>query len=323
MFFGIKTRNMQTVEEAVKGFLHHCKYEKQLSDKTLKAYGIDLNQFSEIVQTNKRFYMEEVSKLQVKIFLQKLGERHKVKTIKRKIASTKALFNFYEYENDSFINPFRKIRIKMKEPFKIPSVLTVAEVSTILNQMYESKKQLLNSSKYSYEVWVRDIAILELLFATGLRVSELSHLLNDDVDLVQGQIKVTGKGNKERILHFGIKETAEILLEYKTLFRDGADGIKYFFFNRQKKRLTEASIRTIVKKHSSIIDQKVTPHTYRHTFATVLLDEGVDIKHIQHLLGHSSILTTQIYTHVSSKMQKQIIIEKHPRNYFSFRSTEN
>ena len=144
MFFGIKTRNMQTVEEAVKGFLHHCKYEKQLSDKTLKAYGIDLNQFSEIVQTNKRFYMEEVSKLQVKIFLQKLGERHKVKTIKRKIASTKALFNFYEYENDSFINPFRKIRIKMKEPFKIPSVLTVAEVSTMLNQMYESKKQLLN-----------------------------------------------------------------------------------------------------------------------------------------------------------------------------------
>ena len=307
---------METTKDSIENFLFHCRYEKRLSPKTLIAYKIDLNQFENFIAAKNIYLFSEINRNTLKEFIQKLQEKYKVRSAKRKIACIKALFNHLEYENEDFINPFRKIKLKIKEPFQIPKAMSFSEINKIFLSIYALKKGFNNKDTFSYKSLIRDIAILELLFATGIRVSELTNLGSDNVDLTEGQITVLGKGNKERILQICNKEVLESLKGYKNLFSEEIKDNGYFFVNRWHKRISDQSVRIIVKKYTerSNIEKHITPHTFRHTFATTLLDEGVDIKYIQNLLGHSSILTTQIYTHVSTVKQKKILTEMHPRN---------
>ncbi len=306
------------LEEAIDQFLFHCRYEKNLSNKTLKAYQTDLMQFSVMVKKGEEARpVEGITKDDLKFYLQRIAD-FKPKTIKRKIASLKAMFNFWEFENEQYINPFRKIKLRFKEPYVLPEVMDLNEVKKILGFLYKEHLATGEMETYTYKVQVRNIAVVELLFATGIRVSELCNLKCSDVDLRCGRIKISGKGGKERVIQICQREVLSALRNYCRIFKPVAS----FFINRVNMPLTPSSVRLLIRHYvkATGLTKHITPHTFRHTFATLLLEEDVDIKYIQTLLGHSSIATTQIYTHVNANKQKKILSAKHPRRKFNLQS---
>ncbi len=306
----------KTFQTFTEDFIFHCRYEKNLSNHTLKAYRQDLKQFAAYL-TGKGPVMgiEEIDKHILRDYLRQLTARNKVKTVKRKIATLKAFFGFLEFEDRIVVSPFRKMRVSIREPLVLPSVLTLPEVTRLFRAAYRVRQQCPCDLSYAYKAAVRDIVVLELLFATGIRVSELCHLEKDNVNLVEKYILVRGKGNKERLIQICSSEIIEILEEYIELFHVGSDPIVNFFINRFGQPLSDQSVRVVVKKYAQLaeITRPITPHMFRHTFATLLLEEEVDIRYIQHLLGHSTITTTQIYTHITLNKQKEILTTRHPR----------
>lgn len=305
----------KTFTDALKDFIFHCQYEKGLSDKTVIAYQIDLFQLEKYLsEACSLKLVEKISKDMIKGYLQQISN-YKPKTLKRKVASMKAFFSYYEFENDTFINPIRKLRICLKEPYVLPTVMCATEMEMILQYFYQKRANNIHPNNYTFKVQTRDIAIVELLFATGMRVAELCRLQWTDIDIVNGNIKIKGKGNKERVIQICSKDILCILKEYCELVNPDT----FFFMSRVGKELSTQSVRLLVKNCVAELklSKHITPHTFRHTFATLLLEEDVDIKYIQGLLGHSSIVTTQIYTHVNLNKQKKIL-HKHPRNRMDF-----
>lgn len=310
--------NMYTLEEAINDFKFHCEFEKNLSEKTLKFYEIDLKQFITFVRSiGVGTSIGDIDKHVIKEYIRHISGR-KPKTVKRKLATLKALFNYLGYEDKVLVNPFGKLRIKIKEPLILPVVLSFSEITQIFRYIYRLKNQHPDKRRYSYHEIVRDIAILELLFATGMRVNELCGLSISQISSKYESVLVYGKGSKERKIQICNKETKQAIKEYDQLFKQLRCENKSFFINRLGNPISDQSVRLMLKKYATLSDlnKKVTPHTIRHTFATLLLDEGVDLKYIQHLLGHSSIVTTQIYTHVSPQKQKHILKTRHPRRKF-------
>ena len=310
---------MLNLTDAKAEFFNHCKYEKNLSTKTIKFYQIDLLQF--IAFMDKQHFpsvVKEIDKAHLKAYLKELS-KWKPKTIKRKIATLKALFNYLEFEDHIIANPLRKLRIKIKEPALLPKALTAEESSDLLKKVYASILPK-DKSTYKYLEALRNAVVIELLFATGARVSEIADLRRDALDLQSGTVTIHGKGGKQRMIQLCNADTLHTLNTYCKLFADKitANG-DYFLINRLGNKLSDQSIRILVMELASNanITKKVTPHVLRHTFATLLLENDVDIKYIQSLLGHSSITTTQIYTQVNLEKQKQILVEKHPRMNFS------
>lgn len=304
--------------KAIENFLFHCIYEKNLSDKTLKAYKIDLKQFSNFKYLNDTSILK-IDKYILKEYLKFLYEQNlKEKTIKRKIATLKALFTYLEFEEYIIINPFRKIRLNIKEPKRLPKTIELKEIKKLFKYVYKVKKEYKNKSSYTYKSIIRDIAILELLFATGMRVAEICDLKYKDFSSNFEKLKIIGKGDKQRTIHICNLEVKNAIKEYETLFAEKLKKNEYFFLNRFNTKLSEQSVRFMIKKYQneSKIEKHITPHMFRHSFATLLLEEGVDIRYIQQLLGHSSISTTQIYTKVSLKQQQKILNTKHPRKSF-------
>ncbi len=315
---------MNTLIEAKESFILHCKFEKGLSTKTIEAYTSDINQFDSFLTLEKHSKkFKEIDKIVLKSFLQFISVM-KPKTIKRKIATLKALFNFLEFEDEILVNPFRKMRIQIKEPKKLPCVLTITDIKVIFKTVYQIRNRFLSKESYTYKAIVRDIAVLELLFATGIRVSELCNLRYNNIRSNFSSIIIIGKGDKERIVQICNKETKLALQEYYKLFKLDILQNGFFFNNRLNNAISDQSVRLMIRKYTQIsgLNKNITPHTFRHTFATLLLEEGVDLIYIQHLLGHSSIMTTQIYTHVNQVKQKQILRTKHPRKKFSLESIE-
>jgi integrase/recombinase XerD len=239
------------------------------------------------------------------------------------MATIRALFNYLEFEDKISANPLRKMRIKIKEPNRLPNVMDIKEIRRIFNSAYEENYFSDNRSPYENFEIIRNIVVVELLFATGARVSELANLKVDCIDTTTGSITIKGKGNKERIIQVCNNESLKVLKEYHRMYCDSINNSGgYFLINRLGRKLSDQSIRMIVKKLASRakLQKHVTPHVFRHTFATLLLEKEVDIKYIQSLLGHSSIMTTQIYTHVNREKQKKILRAKHPRKDFSMLS---
>ena len=311
---------METLQTATADFLRHCRFEKNLSQKTLKAYSIDLQQLQDFLASRSQpTSVNCITKIQLRDFLEFIAGL-KPKSIKRKIATFKALFNHLEFEDRVLINPFRKMQIRIKENNHIPSVMDMREITQIFNVANRYKNRVKDRCSYQYLASIRDIVIIELLFATGARVSEIAGLRFENINLATGSITIKGKGNKERLIHICNPETIAALKNYRSLCNDRAiDTGGYFLANRFSQKISDQSIRGIVKKlsHRAGITRRITPHVFRHSFATLLLERDVDIKYIQSLLGHSSITTTQIYTHVNRARQKQILSKKHPRKDFS------
>ena len=312
------------LSDCIKGFIFHCQYEKNLSPKTINAYSIDLEQFQSYVnEQNANPDIDKISKDLIKGYLQTIYH-FKPKTVKRKVASLKAMFNYLEYENDAFLNPFRKMKVRFKEPKILPIVMTIGEVKKILGTLYEDMNGNAKTDTYAYKAQTRNIAIIELLFATGMRISELCNLKSNNIDLKTGVVKIFGKGGKERIIQICNPDIKSLLKKYRKLYANHIEDDKCFFINRLGQPTSTQSVRLMLRQYveKSGISKNITPHTFRHTFATLLLEESVDIRYIQSMLGHSSINTTQIYTHINTESQKKILATKHPRRKLKFEVCE-
>ncbi len=311
---------MNTIQNNFKEFINHCKYEKNLSEKTIKAYSIDITQFIKfLIEKEHSLDIDKITKVEIREYLEEISFL-KPKSIKRKIATMKAMFNFFEFEDKILINPFRKMRIKIQENKTLPKVMEIRDVNAIFKLAYFKYNSCKDLNAYSYFESLRNVVVIELLFATGGRVSEIANLKKEDMDFYSGTVSIKGKGNKERNIQICNKETLKILKEYYKTFKikiQNSGG--FFLINRLGNKLSDQSIRGIVKilSKEAKIQKHITPHVFRHTLATLLLEKDVDIKYIQSILGHSSIMTTQIYTHVNRKKQRQILTTKHPRKDFS------
>lgn len=303
----------------IEKYLNYCELQKGLNLKTIKAYRIDLEQFNTFSK-NQKEYSEKVA---ICNFVESLHSNYKPKSIKRKIATLKAFYEYLACEEFISDNPFNKIHLKIKEPIILPKIIPERVLTKILNAAYQTLEEC--KTVYSKRCVIRDIAVLELLFATGLRVSELCNLKAEDVNLSDSYIKTFGKGSKERIIQICTPDVLTALKRYKKCFKAKIDNTGYFFVNRLSNRLSDQSVRFMINKYVNQISSPVhvTPHMFRHTFATMLLESDVDIRYIQQILGHSSITTTEIYTHVSTAKQKQILKRKHPRQKLNVSKKDN
>lgn len=302
---------MNTLNRYITEYLSYCEHRKRLNLKTLKAYQIDLNQYSIFCDNSLDF----LSKSTIDLYITELHKHYKPKSVKRKIASLKAFFHYLEYTELLDQNPFDKLDVHFREAKLLPKTIPFLSIQKFLSVLYEQKKQA--TSTYQLRCCLRDIAVIELLFATGMRISELCSLKPADIDLENNTVLIYGKGSKERILQFGNPEVISALTSYQSAFNLDISACGYFFVNKQKHKLSDQSVRFMINRYADLarIEQHITPHMFRHSFATLLLEQDVDIRYIQKMLGHSSISTTEIYTHVSNAKQRDILVNKHPRNF--------
>ena len=239
------------------------------------------------------------------------------RSVKRKLASVRAFYNDLSLRGTLEVNPFDKLRVKIHSPKQLPRTIPQQIVKSLLQNAYEAY----SPGKLTV---LRDIVVLELLFSTGLRVSELcsltkeQFLLNDD----GLRLLVNGKGSKERIIQIATPELLRVMQIYCSEYAEDIQTQGAILYNRNRQPLTPQSVRRIINKYLQRIhvEAHITPHMFRHTFATSLLEAGMDIRYIQSLLGHSSISTTQIYTHVTTRQQTILLAEKHPRAKMTFSS---
>ena len=295
------------LEDKLAAYLEYCEYRKELDRKTLKAYRIDLRQYFEYI------CVDEPDKEKIEEYVTHLHKSYKQKTVKRKIASIKAFYNYLEETEIIAESPFRKIKVKFKGTVTLPRIIPREEIEKLLNHMYQCLNE---NDKASRKFMLRDVAVIEVFFATGARVYEISNIRDDSINLNTGLIRLMGKGGKERYVQISNTSILEVLKKY---YDENEQSIKksgYFFVNNRESRYTEQSIRLMPKKYTKQagIERNITPHMFRHSFATYLIEEGVDVSCVQQILGHSSIKTTQIYIHIAAKKQAEILKELHPRN---------
>lgn len=298
-----------SIQEKVTGYLGYCEFRKELDKKTLKAYRIDLRQYFDF------FGSEDPQKEQIENYITNLHKNFKQKTVKRKIATIRAFYAYLECEDLIEENPFRKIKVKFKETIILPRIIPREEIEKLLNFMYaypETSGKISSNNKY----WLRDMAIVEVLFATGVRVYELSNIKADCININSGLIRIMGKGDKERYIQIGEASILRLLKRYYDANEEAIKKSGFFFVNQRGNRFSEQSIRNMLKKYTKLagIERNITPHMWRHSFATYLIEEGVDVSCVQQILGHSSIKTTQVYIHVAAKKQAEILKAMHPRN---------
>lgn len=298
---------MNTLDNYITEYLEYCEYRKRLDSKSLKAYRIDLKQYD----TFSCNLQEGLSRNTLDSFITTLHKQYKPKTVKRKIASLKAFFHYLEYKDLLAENPFNKLDVHFREAKLLPKTIPFHSIQKFLSVLYEQKSHA--SSEYQLRCYIRDIAVIELLFATGMRISELCSLKPTDIDLESNTVLIYGKGAKERILQLGNPNVLSALISYQDTFKNEINYCGYFFVNKLKHKLSDQSVRFMIKHYAELagIEQHITPHMFRHSFATLLLEQDVDIRYIQKMLGHSSISTTEIYTHVSNNKQKDILMNKH------------
>lgn len=301
---------MNVLKNLTAEYLEFCELRKELNSKTLKAYRIDLRQFCEYMQTENDFTDKNV----LNNYISHIHQQFQPKTIKRKIASVKAFFHYLVYEEILIDNPFDKINVRFREPQRLPRTIPFATIESFMAAIY--KEQQYAQTEFQKNSILRDIAVIELLFATGIRISELCTLKIEQVDLSSHKLLIYGKGAKERMIQIGNKDVIQILSQYYSAFEKDISSTGWFFINRLNTRYSEQSVRAMILKYAKLADipLHITPHMFRHSFATLLLEADVDIRYIQKMLGHSSITTTEIYTNVSMAKQYTILTTKHPRN---------
>lgn len=291
-------------------YLNYCEQHRKLDYKTLNAYRTDLVQFQNfsagIADCTDRNHLNN--------YINWLNESYSPKSVRRKIASLKAFFHYLRFEDIISQNPFEKVDIHIKQPKPLPKTIPrniIEEFFTVLYQEQESADTV-----YKKQMAARDIAVFELLFSTGMRVSELCSLRREQLDLCGRTVDIWGKGKKERIIFIDNPNVINAMECYIQLCNEKINETGYLFINRLGKPLSDQSVRMMIHHYCDIasIRLHITPHMFRHSFATMLLESDVDIRCIQKILGHTSITTTEIYTSVSIAKQKEILSVKHPRN---------
>lgn len=296
------------MDEHLDSFLTYLTVNKGLSRNTLESYSRDVSTFINFLDSNEVLKPQDVVENHVADFLTFLQKRKlSIKTINRHIVSTRQFFK-YLVSNEIITNdPFANVSTP-KLNKSIPDVLSIEQVEKLL-----SMPEIKNTDNS-----LRDSAMLEVLYSTGVRVSELIAIELNRLNMDHGYVIVLGKGNKERIIPLG-KVSLEKLRNYLMESRSKLLGnkiSKYLFITRRGTRMTRQGFWKIIKSYSAMagINKKITPHMLRHSFATHLLERGADLRVIQVMLGHSDISTTQIYTHVQKEKLKQIHKKFHPRS---------
>lgn len=299
----------------IKEFLTQLKVTKNLTNKTLLAYQSDINNFI--------IYLNEIDILKVKQvdilnYINHLSEIKKLKdrSIKRKIVSLKIYYNFLDDNNLISINPFKKLKFKFKQEKRLPKTLQLQEVKKLIDCIYKD----LESAKSEYKIFeaTRNVALLELLISTGIRISEASLLKIQDISKCEKTILINGKGRKERQLYIMNQKVFDSLFNWIKLRKKYNPNCNNVFINKYGNQISIYSIENIFRKYKKManINLKSTPHFLRHTFATNLLSNGADLRSVQEILGHSSISTTEIYTEVSSLRKKTVLRKYNYRNKF-------
>lgn len=292
---------METIITSLKKYLAHCEKHKHLSENTIRAYRIDIDQF---IAYRQRHHLDgsavgDINKEVIQDFVNELISTYAPRSCKRKIACVKSYFNHLEYEDEILVNPFRKIRIKLNEPKTLPRVIQRQDIREQMKFVYSSVHQ----AKTVFEKFLamRTMACYELLIGTGLRVGELCHLKVDAIDRDNLTIRILGKGRKERVVYLASQQVIDAMRSYSQIKQTCRITSEYFFTNWNGSRMKEETVRRLIREIGKTVShRKITPHMFRHTFATALLEKNIDISFIQVLLGHSSIRTTQIYLHLSN-----------------------
>ncbi|GAA0346873.1 site-specific tyrosine recombinase XerD [Bacillus carboniphilus] len=296
------------MKDSVSDFIHYLRVEKGLADNTITSYNRDLHAYLRFVQTKEKIEsLEQVSRSIIIKFLADLKDSGKSsKTIARHISSIRSFHQFLLREKQLDFDPSVHIDLPKHEK-SLPKVLNLHEVEALLDTPNKGDAFSL-----------RDKAMLEVLYATGLRVSELVGLNVGDVHTMLGFVRCIGKGNKERIVPLGskAKEALEAYIDNgRVKLLKGKSREEALFLNHHGNRLSRQGFWKILKQLTSRagIQKQLTPHTLRHSFATHLLENGADLRAVQEMLGHADISTTQIYTHVSKARLKDVYKQFHPR----------
>ena len=285
-------------------FLEYIKSIKNYSDNTIINYSEDLDKYYDYLK-EKNIDLKNISYKDILNYISYLKVDHKSTSINRSLSSIRSFYNYLIKKNYINNNPFNIIN-GMKKEKKLPEYFK-----------YNEYVSLVNSIDVSTNLGVRNRCIFEVLLATGCRVSELVNIKINDIDLTRQEIKVLGKGKKYRIVYFGsyaLDSINEYLKVRSELLKEKSSD--YLFLNHLGNKITTRGIRTIIdnillKANSNL---KITPHTFRHSFATMMLNEGCDLKSVQELLGHVSLSTTSIYTHISNEELKRVYLNTNPRN---------
>jgi len=294
------------MEGYVNEFINYLAVERGLAQNTLESYGRDLRQFQTFLQSGQLDFIKDSNRNTIINYLSNLQSKGRaVSTISRNLAAIKSFYQYLVRERYLEKDPAAHLESPKLEK-KLPKILSITEVEELLKQ-----------PNTFFPAGLRDKAMLELLYATGIRVSELIALNISDVNLDMGYIKCFGKGSKERIVPLG-SIAAKCVQEYiqrgrQKLVRTYEEAS--LFVNHHGNRLTRQGFWKIIKKYASeaSINKDITPHTLRHSFATHLLENGADLRSVQEMLGHADISTTQIYTHVTKNHLKEVYDKSHPR----------
>ena len=298
------------IEKLSLDFVAKLEHEKGFSEHTLRAYHKDLLQFDNFLKAEKRSSLESINHLLLRRFLAVLRSKNYSKTtIARKLASIRSFFKFLIREGELVSNPFEMLRTP-KQDKKLPHFLSITEVDV-----------LLKTPDSSTVMGLRDMAIMETLYSTGIRVSELVGLDESNIDFFAGMIKVQGKGKKERLVPIGshaikaINEYLDSRSKSKKEEEEKVSRSEPLFLNKFGGRLTARSVARSLNKYLKMsgVNLLTSPHTFRHSFATHLLDKGADLRSVQEMLGHSSLSTTQVYTHITTERLKNVYDKAHPR----------
>jgi integrase/recombinase XerD len=293
------------MQDQIKNFIYFLEAERGVSRNTVKSYSTDLAKFADFLKREKK-QIPSVAREDIVSFLMYLKDlKLNSSSIARNLAAIKTFWKFLVAEQ--IVKENAASLVESPRTWKtIPDVLTKEEVERLLDAPKGRKLKDL-----------RDRAILEIMYASGLRVSEVSDLKKSDVNIGSGFVKCFGKGGKERIVPFG-KAAAEAVTRYIESGRERLElktGDDHLFLSKMGKKISRQSLWKMIQKYAALsgIKKHITPHTLRHSFATHLLEGGADLRGVQEMLGHSDISTTQVYTHVNSDKLKKVHEAFHPR----------
>lgn len=291
------------IEELIEKYLEYIEKELNYSKMTKIDYESDLRIYKDFLNERNFNYLK-INKNEIMEFLKYLDSlKYENRSISRMLSSIRSFYNYLEEIKLVDSNIFKRIR-NPKVNKKLPNYLSVVEIENILDSINEDTI-----------IGIRDKCLIELMYSTGLRVSEVSNLLIKNIDLNDKSIRVMGKGSKERIVYFG-DVSLNLLNKYLNIRNEFIkhNDIEYLFLNNNGEYLSRQSIEYIVNKvmKKSLINHKISPHTLRHTYATHLLDNGADLRSVQELLGHENLNTTEVYTHVSKEYLRNEYLKYHP-----------
>lgn len=286
-------------------FMEELKYEKKYSELTINGYLNDLDLFLEFINENNIKKYSEIDYDDIRKYLNYLYDlKYNNKTISRHISSLRSFFKYLKNNNIIKNNPMLLI-CNPKLEKKLPKYLNFEDIEKILN-VYDNNNY----------IGVRNSLILEMLYSTGIRVSEMTNIKLMDISSLEKSIKISGKGNKERIVYFGNRCNELLNLYLKNSYDYlNVNNINYLLLSKTGKKISDREIRKIVDDAAKLshIEMRISPHVLRHTFATHMLNEGADLRSVQELLGHENLSTTQIYTHLTNEKIRKVYLNAHPR----------